>query len=202
MTATDSSALVAAAAAGDEAAWRALVDRYAGLVWSVTRAFRLSGADAADAFQNAWLRFAEHISRIERPDRVGAWLATTTRRECLQSIKASARSLVTDDMTVFELGFGDDSDLAADPTAGVVLAAEQQRLDAARSAALWEAFSQLPARCRDLLRVLMATPPPSYAEVAAALDLPVGSIGPTRARCLRRLRTDLAGRISGGLSSS
>jgi DNA-directed RNA polymerase specialized sigma24 family protein len=87
------------------------------------------------------------------------------------------------------------------PTEDAVLAAEQEKEDADRAAALWRAFSRLPSRCRELLRVLMASPPPSYAEVAAALGLPLGSIGPTRARCLARLREEMAG-ISGGLSPS
>lgn len=202
MTNPDIGELVTAAAGGDEAAWRSLVDRYAGLVWSVTRAFRLSGADAADAFQITWLRLAEHIATIEHPERVGAWLATAARRECLRSLKTSARSVVTDDVAVFDIRRGDDPEVYADPTAWAVLAAEREQLDAARSAVLWEAFGRLPARCRDLLRVLMAAPRPSYAEVAAAMNLPIGSIGPTRARCLQRLRAALAGRISDDVSSS
>jgi DNA-directed RNA polymerase specialized sigma24 family protein len=87
------------------------------------------------------------------------------------------------------------------PTEEAVLAAETEREDAARAAMMWRAFSRLSGRCRELLRILMAAPPPSYAEVAAALGLPVGSIGPTRARCLQRLREEMAG-ISGGLSPS
>jgi DNA-directed RNA polymerase specialized sigma24 family protein len=77
------------------------------------------------------------------------------------------------------------------PPEEAVLRAEQEQQDAQRAAAVWRAFGRLPDRCRELLRVLMASPPPSYAEVAAALGLPVGSIGPTRARCLQRLRDQL-----------
>jgi len=87
------------------------------------------------------------------------------------------------------------------PTEEVVLAAETEREDAARAAAMWRAFERLSGRCRELLRILMASPPPSYAEVAAALELPLGSIGPTRARCLQRLREEMAG-IRDGLSPS
>lgn len=82
------------------------------------------------------------------------------------------------------------------------LDAEQARLDAERAAGVWRAFGGLSARCRELLRVLIASPPPSYAEVAAALGMPVGSIGPTRARCLRRLRERLAGKVSGTASGT
>jgi RNA polymerase sigma factor (sigma-70 family) len=195
--------VVSAAAGGDETAWRTLVGEYSGLVWSVIRAFRLDGADAADVFQTTWLRLAEHISRIKDPDRVVAWLATVARRECLQNIKVGRRTVSTGDMSTFEVvppvrGLVADED----PTAEAILAAEQERQDAARSAALWDAFEALSGRCRELLRVLMASPPPSYADVAAALDMPVGSIGPTRARCLGRLRAGLAERIRGDLAPS
>jgi RNA polymerase sigma factor (sigma-70 family) len=178
--------LVTAAADGDKAAWQALVRRFAGLIWSITRAYRLSAADAADVSQTTWLRLAEHIGKINNPDRVGAWLATAARRECLQNIRANARIVPTDDITWF-----DDTATGDDPTEGAVLHAEREREDAQRAKALWAAVARLPLRCRELIRILMASPPPSYAEVAAALDLPVGSIGPTRARCLQRLRGEL-----------
>jgi len=76
----DTGLLVRGAAGGDEGAWRGLVARFSGLVWAVVRAHRLTNADAADVYQTTWLRLAEHIDRIEQPDRVGAWLATAARR--------------------------------------------------------------------------------------------------------------------------
>jgi RNA polymerase sigma factor (sigma-70 family) len=140
--------------------------------------------------QTTWLRLAEHIDKIDNPDRVGAWLATAARRECLQSIRASARTVPTEDMTWF-----DDTTSEDNPTEEEVLRAEDRREEANRAKALRRALGRLPQRCRQLLRILMASPPPSYAEVAAALDVPVGSIGPTRARCLQRLRRELEGCI-------
>jgi RNA polymerase sigma factor (sigma-70 family) len=185
---TDVAGLVTAAADGDKVAWRGIVERFSGLVWSITRAYRLADADAADAFQTTWLRLAEHIGRIQHPERVGAWLATAARRECLQNIRAGARAIPAADMTRFEpVTVGGDP---AEPEAAV-LRAEREQEDAERAAALWRAFERLSARCRELLRVLMAVPPPSYGEVAAALEIPIGSIGPTRARCLQRLRAEL-----------
>ena len=192
----DTGLLVRGAAGGDEVAWRGLVARFSGLVWAVARAHRLANADAADVFQTTWLRLAEHIGRIEHPDRVGAWLATAARRECLQSLRSAARTAPTDDMDRLDI-----TPAGGNPTEEAVLAAETEREDAARAAAMWRAFDQLSGRCRELLRILMATPPPSYAEVAAALGLPLGSIGPTRARCLQRLREEMAG-IRDGLSPS
>jgi len=192
----DTGLLVRSAANGDEAAWRGLVTRFSSLVWAVARAHRLTNADAADVYQTTWLRLAEHIGRIEHPDRVGAWLATAARRECLQSLRSAAKTAPTDDMDRLDI-----TPAVGNPTEEAVLAAETEREDAARAAAMWRAFSRLSGRCRELLRILMATPPPSYAEVAAALGLPVGSIGPTRARCLQRLREEMAG-IRDGLSPS
>ena len=192
----DTGQLVRGAADGDETAWRGLVERFSGLVWAVARAHRLTNADAADVFQTTWLRLAEHIGRIERPDRVGAWLATAARRECLQNLRSAAKATPTDDIDRLDI-----APVVGNPTEEAVLAAEQEREDADRAAAMWRALARLPVRCRELLRVLMASPPPSYAEVAAALGLPLGSIGPTRGRCLQRLREEMAG-ISGGLSPS
>jgi RNA polymerase sigma factor (sigma-70 family) len=190
----DTGQLVTSAAGGDADAWQGLVDRFSGLVWSVIRAYRLGSADAADVFQTTWLRLAEHIRRIEQPDRVGAWLATAARRECLQSLRTAGRTVPTGDVSQLEGPPALDN-----PTEEAILRAEQDREDKERAVALWRAVSRLPARCRELLRILMASPPPSYAEAAAALGLPVGSIGPTRARCLRTLREEL---VAGGISDS
>jgi RNA polymerase sigma factor (sigma-70 family) len=192
----DTGLLVRGAAGGDEAAWHGLVARFSSLVWAVARAHRLTNADAADVYQTTWLRLAEHIGRIEHPDRIGAWLATAARRECLQSLRSAAKTAPTDDMDRLDI-----TPAVGNPTEEAVLAAETEREDAARAATMWRAFGELSGRCRELLRILMASPPPSYAEVAAALGLPLGSIGPTRARCLQRLREEMA-RIRDGLSPS
>ncbi len=169
--------LVKSAAGGDPAAWQALVESFSGLIWSIARGYRLGSADAADVVQTVWLRLAEHLGRIENPDHIGAWLATTARRESLRIARGGAQ---TDEASPEQ----------------AVLQAEQARLDAQRARRLWRAFSELSARCQQLLRVLIATPPPTYAEAAAALGVPVGSIGPTRARCLQQLRRRLAGEVS------
>jgi RNA polymerase sigma factor (sigma-70 family) len=175
----DAATLVAAAAAGDPAAWETLVERYSGLMWAVARSFRLDSADAGDAVQTAWLRLLEHLDRIEDPERLPAWLATTTRRECLRLLRRGQREAPADDDTL-----GEVPDTAAPLDAGLLLAE--------RDAALWRAFEQISDRCQGLLRVLMASPPPSYSAVSAALDMPIGSIGPTRQRCLDQLRRVVA----------
>lgn len=179
--------MVSAAAKGDRAGWEALVQRYSGLVWAVTRGYRLSPADSADVFQTTWLRLTEHLDRIEKPGQVGSWLATTARRESLRVARSSTRTVPADEATLVALGQSDDYSPEQ-----AVLDAEGALLASERAARLWRAFGQLTKNCKELLRVLMAAPPPSYAEVSAALDIPVGSIGPTRARCLQRLRERLA----------
>jgi len=173
--------LVHAAAAGDQSAWDKLVDRFSGLVWSVARSFRLGDADAADVTQVTWLRLVEHLHRIEDGDRIGAWLATTARREALRLIRQQGRVVTFDDDAVLdELAPQDVPEPA------------QRLLAAERDAALWAALDGISPRCQHLLRVLVADPPPSYEEISAALDMPIGSIGPTRARCLEHLRRHAA----------
>jgi RNA polymerase sigma factor (sigma-70 family) len=164
--------LVHAAAEGDKEAWDELVDRYNGLVWSVARAHRLSTVDASDVVQTTWLRLVEHLGRLQDPERVGAWLATTARRECLRTLRQSARQLPTEELP----------ETVTDTQLDAALLVEE------RDRALWQAFGGLSERCQSLLRLLVADPPPSYEQVSAALDMPIGSIGPTRQRCLERLR--------------
>ncbi|MEO7980855.1 MAG: sigma-70 family RNA polymerase sigma factor [Sporichthyaceae bacterium] len=162
-------------AAGDSAAWQLIATRFTPLLWAVARSHRLGQSDAADAVQSTWLRLVENLGRIRDPDRLGAWLATTCRRECLAVIRRAARERPVDQQQVIDLT--DSSAPAVDAT----LLLRQ------RDATLWSVFESLNEPCRRLLRVLMADPPPSYEEVGAALAMPVGSIGPTRGRCLRRL---------------
>ncbi|MDO9356528.1 MAG: sigma-70 family RNA polymerase sigma factor [Solirubrobacteraceae bacterium] len=167
---------LAAASSGDRAAWNGLVDRFNRLVWATARGHRLSEADAADVVQTTWLRLVENLDRIQDPERVGAWLATTARRESLRVIAGSSKTILTDEPA-------DIPDARARPD-GELLVRERDQL-------LRRAMGAISERCRTLLRVLAAEPPPSYDEVSAALDMPVGSIGPTRGRCLGRLREEL-----------
>jgi RNA polymerase sigma factor (sigma-70 family) len=176
----DIAALLARARDGDQAAWNTLVEQHTGLLWSVARSFRLDTAAAGDAIQTTWLRLVEHLDSIQDPARLGGWLATTVRRECLQILRRNTRERLAPGTDVSL----DTVDENAEPLDASLLADE-------RDATLWVAFQRLPDRCQRLLRVLMASPPPSYDDVSAALDMPIGSIGPTRARCLARLRTML-----------
>ena len=175
MAAETLSELVRSAAAGDQAAWNELVRRFEGLVWATARAHRLSQADAADVAQTTWLRLVENLGRIRDAERLGGWLATTARREALRHIRLHGRELASEDADVFESPSDDMPELA--------LITEQ------RDSALWVAFGKLSERCQTLLRILVSEDEPSYDEVSAALDMPVGAIGPTRMRCLEKLRS-------------
>jgi RNA polymerase sigma factor (sigma-70 family) len=168
-------ALVARAGAGDEGAWNEIVDRYAPLVWSVCRQFRLSGEDSADVGQSVWLLLVEHIGSLRDPAALPGWLATTTRRECLRTVRAEGRR--------GRASLPDDSQLPAG--AGGV---EDLIFAAERDAALRAALAELPRRCRELLSMLASDPPLGYAEIGTALGMAVGSVGPIRARCLEKLR--------------
>ncbi|MEV4758429.1 sigma-70 family RNA polymerase sigma factor [Micromonospora sp. NPDC049559] len=179
---TPLAALVSAAAAGDEGAWGELVRRYSPLVLSVVGAYRLDRADAADVNQTVWLRLVEHLGRIREPAALAAWLVTTARRECYRMVRVGRRTQPfdpLDDAAVEEARVLPAAE-AVPPEEGVIRAERRQ--------ALREAFAQLPPRCRKLLSLLVADPPVSYREISATLEMPIGSIGPSQARCLRKLR--------------
>lgn len=184
----DVGALVQSAVDGDAAAWKALVEGLSPLVWSVVRAHRLSDADAHEVYQTVWFRFAQHLGRIREPQKAGAWLASTARHESLKVLKSLRRTTPTDDPQLLDRV---SEDRTPEQT---VIDSEEAAAQSERVRRLWQEFEELGERCRQLLRVLMASPPPSYQEVSAALGIAVGSIGPLRQRCLRRLRARLDAR--------
>jgi RNA polymerase sigma factor (sigma-70 family) len=171
--------LVAAANAGDQAAWAQIINSYARLVWSIARSFRLGDADAADVAQATWLRLVQHLGKVRDPRCLGAWLATTARREALALLRRSGRDVPVD---TGELRHVEGRQPAPDDR---LLRAEQ-------NSEVHAAFDALPARCRQLLRALLNDPPMSYEQAATLLDMPIGSVGPTRSRCLEQLRTLLS----------
>jgi RNA polymerase sigma factor (sigma-70 family) len=168
--------LVGAAAAGNKTAWNGLVDKFAPTVWAIARGHRLSAADAADVSQTTWLRLVENLDRIQQPERVGAWLAVTARRESLRVLRLGARQTPT----------GYDFDVLPAPLP--VRPPEHAMATREWGAVVAELIQQLPTRSQVLLRLLSADSPLSYRDISEALDIPIGSIGPTRARALEQLR--------------
>jgi RNA polymerase sigma factor (sigma-70 family) len=169
--------LVAAAAAGDAQAWDAIVDRYAPLVMSVVRRYRMRSDDGLDVAQTVWLRLVEHLKDIREPRALPGWIVVTTSRECLRLLAGEQRTRPMDALQLAEQVSGvDDTPPDAD------------LLHTERREALLAAFAELSDRQRALLLLLVKDPPPSYEEISVRLDMPLGSIGPTRARALQRLR--------------
>jgi RNA polymerase sigma factor (sigma-70 family) len=173
-------ALVTRASGGDQGAWHELVDRYAPLVYTICTRYRLSKPDIEDVGQNVWLLLVEQLGKLREPAALRGWLAPTTARECLRVVTAASKAE--------RLGTGlDDSVLFVDDAV-----IDEEILVAERNAALRAAFAELPPRCQQLLSMLLSDPPHSYADIHRELGIPVGSIGPQRARCLERMRRSSA----------
>ncbi len=175
MSGTDLAKLVESAVAGDRDAWDRIVDEMNDMVWSVVRGFRLSDSDAVDAAQMTWLRAVESLHKVNEPERFGLWLATTARRECIRLIERRSRAVPVDPHTSFTRLL----------VAGDLQGEQISRADAQR---VLDALATLGEECQALLRLVLTDPPMSYNEIAAALDIPVGTIGPRRQRCLQQLR--------------
>jgi len=173
-------ALVTRAAGCDQDAWNELVDRYSPLVWTICLRYQLSNHDIEDIGQTVWLLLVEQLGKLREPAALPGWLATTTHRECLRVVTAARRSQPLGTRLDDGEQFVDDAVI------------EEEILIAERNAALRAAFAELPPYCRRLVAMLFADPPCSYSEISATLGVPVGSIGPQRARCLERLRRSKA----------
>jgi len=169
-------AVVGAAAAGDERAWAELVRRFDGMIGSIGRRHGLGEADVAELRQTVWLRLVEHLVRIQYPERIGGWLSTTARRESLSILGRASRHR-----------YGMEEVLAntADPALAPIDASSMAEVELTALRAAW---GRLQPRCRRLLSLLMADDAPGYSELSTLLQMPVGSIGPTRGRCVEHLR--------------
>lgn len=174
--------LVARAAEGDQEAWNALVDRFSQMVWSIARGFRLDDPTAKDVTQTVWLRLVENLDRITDPERLPGWLATTCRREALRVKGVRERMIPTE----FQYDIADET-----PSLESMLVEDEEARE------VLVAFEALSEGCRQLLRLLYADPPLHYEEIAEIVGRPIGSLGPTRSRCLERLKAAMSARISG-----
>jgi RNA polymerase sigma factor (sigma-70 family) len=177
----DVGALVDRACQGDQQAWDDLVERFLPLVSALIARHRLRGHDADDVNQTVWLRLVEHLADLREPRALPGWIATTTRHECLRVIDRSRRTLAVDPQSTPQFDRPDEQ-VALDDD---LLALERQQ-------ALRAALAELPDDRRELLTLLLADPPLPYREVSRLLGIPVGSIGPTRARALDQLRNSSA----------
>lgn len=179
--------LLKSAAAGDQTAWNALVDQFGQMVWSIARSFRLDDATAKDVSQTVWLRLVENLDKISDPERLPGWLATTCRREALRVVRLRDRTVPSD----FEYDIEDES-----PSMETMLIEDEETREVVA------AFHTLADDCRQLLRLLTVEPALTYEEISELIDRPVGSLGPTRARCIERLRSAMGGIRGSGSDSS
>jgi len=170
-------ALVTRAAEGDQSAWDEIVERYAPLVWSICRRYRLDRTDADDVAQNVWLRLVEQLSALREPAALPGWLATTTQRECLRVLRVNSQADRRNERLADEM-----------MTAAQSVEIEEEIIAAEWNRVLSLAFDELLPPCRQLLSMLMQEPPVPYAEISRRLGIPVGGIGPSRARCLAKMR--------------
>ncbi len=173
--------LVDAAVAGNEQAWHKIVDRYSPLLAGVIHRFRLTTAEAQDVAQTVWLRLVEHLGSLREPRALPMWIITTAKRESVRCLSDRRRAVPYDPLDPFWPAFPAED---AEPDA--------ELLRADRHAALLAGLAELPARQRELLMLLAADPPLSYAEITERTGIPIGSIGPTRRRALDRLRQTFA----------
>ncbi|HET9255144.1 MAG TPA: sigma-70 family RNA polymerase sigma factor [Pseudonocardiaceae bacterium] len=174
---------------GDPAAWDEIIRRYGRLVSATVRSFRLQEADALDAIQTTWLRLAENAHRVQQPERLAGWLATTARRECLRTLRHAKTGPNITDWAL---------ETVSDPSAGP----EQRAINANVRRTLRNLIDELPPLRRNLIRMLFTDDPLSYAEIAHTAGIPLGGIGPNRARALRQLRDKIDEHELGPISGS
>jgi RNA polymerase sigma factor (sigma-70 family) len=169
--------LMVRASTGDRQAWNALVERYAPLIWSICRRHGLGNADAEDAGQNVWLKLVGQLGSVREPAALPGWLATTTRRECARILRAAPGPRDAGYLLYARTVPDDHSETA-----------DQFLMEAERHAVLCQALAELPACDQKLIALLASDPPPTYAEISVRLGIAVGSVGPSRGRCLDKLR--------------
>jgi RNA polymerase sigma factor (sigma-70 family) len=168
--------IVHAAAKGDERGWEALHARFTPILRAAARMLRLGPADVDDVVQQTWLAAVTHIHTLRQPEAIGAWLIVTARREALRTIRRGVREVATDDLP--------EQAQEASPPPGSDLIDEERRV------AVHAAVRRLDGRKRLVVDALLRTPEVSYVDLAQRLEMPIGSIGPTRERALDRLRSD------------
>jgi RNA polymerase sigma factor (sigma-70 family) len=164
--------------AGDDAALDELVRMMSPVLWHVVRATGLDREAAEDVVQNTWLTLVRSAESVRDAQAITRWLCTAARREAWRVSKAATRTRPVEDEVL-------------DARMPVQISPEAEVVSDDEKALLWRALSRLPERCQKLLRIVAWEPRPDYSSVAEGLDMPIGSIGPTRRRCLDKLRVEL-----------
>jgi len=175
--------LLMACKQGEEDAWGALVGRYERLVYTIPYRYGLTPSEVSDVFQSVWLALLRNLGSLRQPDRIAAWLVTTTRRECWERRRGDK----------YKKEFSSELDSNIIKTKSDEPSPDELVSTYERHEALRQAMEHLEPRCRRLIHLLYFDPSiPSYAEVSEMLSMPIGSIGPMRGRCLKKLRKIMA----------
>lgn len=184
--AADLGAMVLRALDGDQAAWRSLVDRLKGVAWKVLYSFDMSESDRHDAFASTFFHLYERLGTVREPEKLPGWVATTARNEARTLLRKQSRLVPVHEPVLRDTTSGDH---------------DEALLDSEVKRAMLAAFAKLPAQGQALLRLCSSDPPLGYDEISRILDIPHGSIGPTRQRYLTKLRTspELAPFLEGGM---
>ncbi len=186
----DDRALVEACLAGETEAWEALIHRYQRLIYSIPIRAGFSPVDAADIFQSVCLRLFQKLATLRKQEKISSWLMTTTTRECWRVVEKRRRETQP---SIYDEDYERD---IVNQLASREPLADQQRIDVQRQQAVREAVESLSERCRALITLLFySKEEPSYADIARLMKLPLNSVGPTRARCLQKLKRILEGKI-------
>jgi RNA polymerase sigma factor (sigma-70 family) len=184
ITGSEISELVTGAREGDQDSWSELVERHQPIIDAVTRRYRLGREDAADLSQTVWLQLTCHLDTIRDPRALPGWIKVTAEREAFRLIRVARRTISLEPITGCYEGQSSPAELRFSSLADEVdvdLLRHEERV------AIREGLATLKPNQRELLLMLVAEPAVSYAEISAELGVPIGSIGPTRARCLRKL---------------
>ena len=186
----DDRALVEACLSGDSQAWEALILRYQRLIYSIPIRSGFSPVDAADIFQSVCLKLFEKLTTLRKHEKIGSWLMTTTTRECWRVAEKRQRETKP---SIYDEDYEQDiiKNLASEEPL-----ADQRRIELERQQTVREAVEGLSERCRRLITLLFySKEEPSYSDIARQIKVPLNSIGPTRARCLQKLKRILRGKI-------
>lgn len=187
---SEDSALVAACLNGDAAAWEALIRRFQRLIHSIPLKARLSQDDAADIFQSVCLKLYEKLASLRDHEKLSSWIITTTTRECWRLSNRQRREMPADGLS------SEEAEEKLQQLAGDSPLIDEQRIQLEQQQAVRQAVGALSERCKDLVTMLFYKKDDlSYTEIARQMDMPVASIGPTRARCLEKLKKLLQGKI-------
>lgn len=170
----DTATVLDQAIRGDQDSWNRLINQFSPLVRSVVSGYRLDHETAADVCQTVWMRLYENAARIRKPEALAGWLATTARNEALRCIRGLQRSRPVGVLA-------DEVDLNAPSP-------DERAIDDETLADVMSAFGCLSDESKQLMRLLVASPPLPYRDIADRVGRPVGSIGPTRSRCIETMK--------------